>query len=152
MCTSAESCLGSMITISNIDYILCGGMNACKDADMLIINPKNGFSLHCQSTGSCENFKIDILITDPSIEYFTSITCGGSSSCQSAVVKIRKQLPIRERKRYGNKLTIMELTCGGMSSCKDSQFELSSNVDVSSCRCAGGATQACSGLVGVTSC
>jgi len=148
LCTSFESCYESIITVTNINYLLCGGTSSCKNANILIINPQNGFSLLCQSNESCKNLKIDILITDPSIQSFNGIICGGTSSCESAIIKITKQ----STKNNNNQLRITELTCGGNRACFNSIFELTSNIIVSSCRCAGGATNACNGLIGVASC
>ena len=151
LCSSFESCFGAMISITNIDYLLCGGVDSCKDANILIINPNNGFSLFCQSSGSCQNLKIDIMITDPSINIINQISCGGSLSCHSINVKITKRIPQRLQ-RNNNELRVRELICGGNEACFNGHFELSGNVIVSSCRCAGGASNACNGLIGVDSC
>ena len=53
MCSGTNACLEAEITINNVEGLICGAVNACKGARILVINPKRGFSIECSGTGSC---------------------------------------------------------------------------------------------------
>ena len=154
ICGAYDSCLNSKITINNIDGIMCGGRNSCKNANILIINPQNTFSLSCQSAFSCYNLNIEIVITDPLIKEFRSISCGAISSCEGMKITITKLIPSTMIIPIdgSRNLLISELICGGMTACKNTIFELSDNISFEQCGCAGGSTRSCQGLIGVDSC
>ena len=47
VCGGDSGCLGASITINNIDAIHCSGEYGCQYAEILVINPQNGFKVSC---------------------------------------------------------------------------------------------------------
>ena len=143
---------------------MCGGRHSCKDANIVIINPQNYFTLSCQSSHSCLGLKLEIIITDPLIETFRAISCGAMNACENAQITITKQTrgassTVSSTTSFNgitgtgsNSLTINELACGGFRACFNTHFYLTPNIVFDQCGCAGGMTQSCQGLIGIDSC
>ncbi len=47
VCGGDSGCFGASITMNNIDAIHCSGRSACEFAEILVINPQNGFKVVC---------------------------------------------------------------------------------------------------------
>ena len=55
VCGGDGGCLGSSITINNIDAIYCSGAYSCQYAEILVINPQNGFKVDCSGLLCCQS-------------------------------------------------------------------------------------------------
>ena len=59
ICGGYDSCLGSKISATNVAGFKCGGTDSCKNAEILIINPQNEFTVLCQSFHACWGLKLE---------------------------------------------------------------------------------------------
>lgn len=143
-CTGEESCNEADITINNILGIFCGGVLACLNANMLVMNPQNHFAIMCTGPKGCYGTTVEIMVTDPSVTFIESISCISAKGCWGASFTIYKQ-----GASAANPLEIGELSCGAAGACVGAVFDLGPFVTVTECRCA---PNACGGLLGVSAC
>lgn len=143
-CAGQESCNQADITINNLAGIRCGGVLACLNANMLIMNPQNEFAIMCTGPKGCYGVTIEIMVTDPAINFISTISCISAKGCWGASFTIYKQ-----GASAANPLQIGELSCGAAGSCVGAVFDLGPFVTVRECRCA---RNACGGLLGVPAC
>jgi len=84
------------------------------------------------------------MVTDPAINFISTISCISAKGCWGASFTIYKQ-----GASAANPLQIGELSCGAAGSCVGAVFDLGPFVTVNECRCA---RNACGGLLGVPAC
>eukprot|EP01084_Bolivina_argentea_P256648 432166_1 len=144
LCHGENACRGAIITINNIDAIVCGGVHACKNAKIRVIDPQQDFSLECSALEACEGLDLEIFINEwSSTDFFKTFDCGGRSACYEASMTVIN---------YGaNYLTIESLECGAAKSCQLAKFDII-NGGFEDCVCGSTIQQSCEGTIGIDSC
>jgi len=143
-CNGQESCLGADITINNVESVFCGGIQSCEASNMLIMNPQNYFYIACTGPKGCVTLTMEIMVTNPQIDFIESISCMSADACKGASITVYKQ-----RASAQNPLRIGEISCGAAGSCSGTIFDFGPHVIVEHCECAPGA---CDGMLGIPGC
>lgn len=147
-CKGQEGCLGADILVNNVEGVICGLADSCKNARMVIVDPQQDFfALVCSGPKACVGLEIEIIITDPLITHIDSISCVSAQACKGAIMTVFKAGATAT-----NGLTIASVVCGQFESCMDMRVDLGPFVTVEECHCAGGATNSCVGFIGVPGC
>eukprot|EP01083_Nonionella_stella_P193662 715009_1 len=143
-CKGEHACQGVRITINNIESIVCGGVNACKNAQIHVIDPQEDFSLDCTAYGSCQGLDLEIYMSKNSnVSFFKGFHCKGASSCLATSINIIN---------YSKKsLTIETLECEAQQSCKYAYFNII-NGRFEKCKCGPAIQESCQGTQGIESC
>jgi len=135
-CLGTESCRETAINAAFVSTIDCDGVRSCKDAEIVVDNPSNQFSLECAGIESCYGLKIEINI--PSLQDCNKkvklgrITCESDKSCEG--------LEIRLNNEGCNEVMIESVTCTQIGSCKGAYFIIGNNIGINSFPCT---TDAC---------
>merc|ERR1712130_159809 len=127
-----------------IDSIFCGGRWACSEANMLIMNPFQRFYISCTGPSGCVATTVEIMVTNPAINFIESIDCMSMDACKGASFTVYKQ-----RATAKNPLRIGSISCGAAGSCSGTIFDFGPHVIVEHCECAPGA---CDGMMGIPGC
>merc|ERR1711879_556163 len=90
-CNGEESCFGADITINNIESVFCGGIASCSETNILIMNPENYFYIACTGPRGCLTLTMEIMVTNPTIDFIESISCMSADACKGASITVYKQ-------------------------------------------------------------
>eukprot|EP01084_Bolivina_argentea_P267397 453886_1 len=141
-CTGYGACMEAEITINNIESVICGAAESCKDANFLIIDPQEDFSVECSATDSCSGLSIEVVVTN-GVDFFKEINCGGFG-CVGAKFMIYN---------FGEQFINVEiLGCEAPSACAGAVFDLDGGIGFEECKCGEDYTKACDGISGIDSC
>merc|ERR1712154_624240 len=100
-CVCGESCKaasGLEKCYHNLRELSCPDSTTCKELDLTIVNPVDGFMLKCGDIGSCQGSNFDIVLdgTGAEVSHFDVISCSGSSSCQGATFTVENEIGLPE--------------------------------------------------------
>jgi len=137
---------GASIILDNVEQVVCGAVDSCKDARITVTNPVNDFELQCKSPGACQGATIVIDVPETSkVKKFKGIQCESDSACQGAQIAVINN---------GQKdIKIEELDCQDAGACTDAVFDFNSGsraVTIEECEC--GDSLGCLGVTGLDSC
>jgi len=142
-CYCGESCklaTGLEKCYHNLRELSCPDAKTCRETDLTIVNPVDGFMLKCGDIGSCQgsNFLIKLDgTTDRVISHFDVISCSGSNSCNGATFTIEnKQAGLAE-------LHLEKLECGSPAGCQDFTLIIGDNVKIGQISCGPGQCDNC---------
>jgi len=144
-CVCGESCKaasGLEKCYHNLRELSCPDSTTCKELDLTIVNPVDGFMLKCGDIGSCQGSNFDILLdgTGAEVSHFDVISCSGSNSCQGATFTVEnRQVGLPE-------VVIEKLECGGshgQGGCNDFTIIIGDNVKIGQVACGLGQCDNC---------
>lgn len=133
-CNGIDSCRETVIESFAMESIDCEGVRACKDAQIRVIEPKEGFVLDCSGIDSCANMKITIdfmgsactPLSNVPIVSFSKVSCG-EQACNGLEIIINN---------VGcNEIVIDSIDCLQPNSCNNAHFVFVGKIDIMQCQC-----------------
>jgi len=124
-----------------VEGLICGAVNACKGARILVIDPKSGFNVECSGTGSCNGLYLEILLNKGGS--IGSIECG-DAGCVGMHLAIYN--------KGGDYVTVNTLNCEAPSACTDMSIDFEGGVGFDNCECGEESLDNCDGITGIDSC
>ena len=76
--------------------------------------------------------KLEVIVTNPAIDWMESILCSGAGSCKDVQMTVTKDVP---RWATNRQLLIGELECESPESCRNGMFDLGVGVQFARCTC-----------------
>lgn len=135
---------GSPITsapLQNAREFVCATPGSCVGATQQLLDPANGFYLHC-STRACSNSRFEIVIAaDPQrvrgpIQGFYGFMFEGEKAGEGAVVAVRNEQEVVAT-------DLGTIRCDGADACKDAQFIMGYQASITKVHCGAGACANC---------
>ena len=80
----------------------------------------------------CRGMKLEVIVTNPAIDWMESILCSGAGSCKDVQMTVTKDVP---RWATNRQLLIGELECESPESCRNGMFDLGVGVQFARCTC-----------------
>ena len=93
--------------------------------------------------------KLEVIVTNPAIDWMESILCRGSGSCKDVQITVTKDVP---RWATNRGLLVGELECESPESCRNGMFDLGAGVQFARCSCGRKSSKSCENLLGVKGC
>eukprot|EP00485_Elphidium_margaritaceum_P000213 CAMPEP_0202696080 /NCGR_PEP_ID=MMETSP1385-20130828/9446_1 /ASSEMBLY_ACC=CAM_ASM_000861 /TAXON_ID=933848 /ORGANISM="Elphidium margaritaceum" /LENGTH=505 /DNA_ID=CAMNT_0049352185 /DNA_START=28 /DNA_END=1545 /DNA_ORIENTATION=+ len=144
-CDGYNACIEAQITINNIESIHCSSADACKDANILVVDPQRGFYVECAAAGACTGLRLQIIVNND-VDLFQGIMCG-DAACLGATISVTNN--------GAQFLWIESFECESPESCKQTTLDFDGGdggIGFMNCKCGERAIEACTGILGIDSC